>query len=87
MYNHLKNPIYAVLLSVITNYPLYAQDIEGLDLPYQSVSSTYGATSIAFNPAGLGFPDARGLSIAQTHLSGEFFRDTGIYYAGRNFGY
>ncbi|MCH7619133.1 MAG: signal peptide peptidase SppA [Candidatus Marinimicrobia bacterium] len=87
MYNHLTNPIYALLLSVIANFPLYAQDIEGINLPYQSVSSTYGASSMTFNPAGLGYPDAGGLIIAQTHLSGEFFRDTGIYYAGRRLGY
>jgi len=65
----------------------HAQQIDGLNLPFESVAVTNSASSIALNPAGLGFNQGRNINIAQTHLSDKFFSDTGIYLALGKVGY
>jgi len=64
-----------------------AQNISGIRLPFESVATTNSASSIVFNPAGLGFDNGSGLNIAQTFISGDYLRDTGFYFVGKGFGY
>ena len=51
------------------------------------MATTNSVSSIVWNPAGLGFDNGSGFNIAQTHFSGDLFRDTGLYFAGDGFGY
>ena len=78
----------AIALTFFVFYSVsHAQLTGGLNLPFESVARTNSASSIALNPAGLGFNQGRNFNIAQSHLSDKFFSDTGIYFAFGNVGY
>ena len=87
MLKRLKTVIFSLSVVTISTINISAQDISGLPLPFESVATTNSASSIAWNPAGLGFKNGSSFNIAQTHYSRDLFRDTGLYFAGSGFGY
>ncbi len=86
MYKFIRSSAIALTLFAFSSVS-HAQLTGGLNLPFESVASTNSASSIALNPAGLGFNQGRNFNIAQSHLSDKFFSDTGIYFAFGNVGY
>ena len=86
----MKTIIFRLIVVAISTINISAQDISGLQLPFESVATTNSASSIVWNPAGLGFDNGSGFNIAQTYYSRNVFpnyRDTGFYFAGKGFGY
>lgn len=86
----MKTIIFRLIVVAISTINISAQDISGLRLPFESVATTNSASSIVWNPAGLGFDNGSGFNIAQTYYSRNVFpnyRDTGFYFAGKGFGY
>ena len=87
LFKRLKTIISTLTVVAISSMTISAQDIDGIQLPFESVSTTNSASSIVINPAGLGFNTRGGFNIVQTHFSSNLFRDTGLYFAGKRFGY
>ena len=87
MFNRLKIIIFALVVVIFLPINIIAQDISGIRLPFESVATTNSASSIAFNPAGLGFDNGSGFNIAHTFITGDYLRDTGLYISGSGFGY
>ena len=87
LFKHLKTILFTIIAVTTLTINIGAQDISGLQLPFESVATTNSASSIAWNPAGLGFDNGSGFNIAQTHFSRNLFRDTGLYFAGKGLGY
>ena len=86
MYKFIRGSAIALTLFVFCSVS-HAQLTDGLNLPFESVAATNSASSIALNPAGLGFNQGLNFNIAQSHLSDKFFSDTGVYFAIRKVGY
>lgn len=86
MYKFIRGSAFSLTLFALSSVS-HAQLIDGLNLPFESVAITNSASSIALNPAGLGFNQGRNFNFAQSHLSDNFFSDTGVYFAFGNIGY
>jgi len=87
LFKHLKTITFTFIAVIISTINISAQDISGIQLPFESVATTNSVSSIAWNPAGLGFNNGSSFNIAQTHYSRDLFRDLGIYFAGSGFGF